>query len=102
MRTFYITQTLTPAGWRSCRSTTNPRDAKWNAADMCNREEYGASACKPDQVRTVEVQAQDVGAAFSIANAPFRAELTATGEQYVIPGAERDAEQGGARQMELF
>lgn len=33
---------------------------------------------------------------------PYRTELTPEGEQTVIPGCERDSEQSGAKQMDLF
>jgi hypothetical protein len=35
-------------------------------------------------------------------NAAYRADMTPEGEQYVIPGCERDSEQGGTKQLDLF
>ena len=103
MTAYHITQTLRgPHGWRSVRSATTARGAAWDAADMCNRDEYGSNACKPHEVRTVTVEAATVAEAFEIANArTYRTELTPEGEQAVIPGCERNASDR-AKQLDLF
>jgi hypothetical protein len=70
MTTFYITQTFVPnlGSWRSSNCSPNRSAADWAAKDKCNRKEYGKYACKPSEVRVVEVNADSASDAFVIAN----------------------------------
>ena len=70
MKTYYITQIFVPTtgNWRSANSSPNRKAAEWVARDKCDKKEYGRYACKPSEVRVVEVQADNVQEAFKLAD----------------------------------
>lgn len=64
------------------------------ALDAFNDPEGGASAAARELITMYKPPAPSV---------PFyRTELTPEGEQFIIPGCERDAPQAGRKQLDLF
>ena len=88
------------AGFRTTRTAPNRRAAEQQAADLCNRAEYGADADRPEDVRIVRVTAASIAEAIALGDRGYKTELTETREQFLIPGCERAHACG--QQLELF
>lgn len=105
MKTFHLTQAWAgPHGWRTRRTAPNRKGAEQNAADLCDRDEYGANAYRPEDVRIVEVEAETVAEAIELGNRGYSTELTPEGQQFVIPGCEHRPAPGSTApaQLSLF